>query len=313
MAEHQVSPLVRDGRVGGVEQGPVKVGHGRDRIQPFGRIDRSRLGPEQSRHVRIAGVQALQLEVGLGLERGGQVIGLQVAHLVELGRLAVAVGVQIEAGPRHHHAGAQERQKGIGQGAVDRLVAALPAGDPAQRDGGDGQDDQAVLARQGRQRQQKETGRDQPEPQPPTPPLQRRQHEAAEPRRGAGREQYVLPDDARIDQPARDHRPQSNQRRGQPGGARGRQHHGRQSAVEQGGVEDHEQGRAADDAVEQAQQPRHDRRVPEVVDASTALGELQHRVVGHVPRQVHGQGDRRREQDRQQGGKARGAGPQPRA
>ncbi len=192
---------------------------------------------------------------------------------------------------------------------MQRLVAAEARGRPTEGDRRDGQDHDPVLPRQARQREQQEAGHDQAKPQSPARPGPGRQHQADEARQRRGGEQHVFPDDAWIDQPVGDHRPEQQRDRRPPAGARLGQHQQRQGAVEQQGVEEHEQARAAHDRVEQAEKPGHHRRVPVVVDAAAALGELEHRVVGHVSRQVDRQRHRRAQTEQGQREPPGRAGP----
>ena len=45
----------------------------------------------------------------------------------------------------------------------------------------------------------------------------------------------------------------------------------------------------AQDRIEQAQKPGHDRRMPAVILAAAAIGQLHHRVIGHLPGPVQQQ------------------------
>ncbi len=185
----------------------------------------------------------------MGLEGAGQIVGLQVLQLVDLGGLAVAAALQRGVAGDHQEARAQQRQEGIGEGAVDRLMTAEACGDPAAGHSRHGQDHQAVLSRQGGQGKQDGARRDGCEPPPPMRPDLGRCQQRGEAGEGRGGEQHVLPDDPRIDQAVGDHGPEREQRGDDPGGSgRGADQDG-QGAIEQKGVEDDEQGRAAHDCV----------------------------------------------------------------
>ena len=181
-------------------------------------------------------------------------------------------------------AGGEEPQAGD-QAAADGPPA--PGGEPAHGERGPRQHHNAVLAGQRRQHEQRQGAREQrPAPAGPRPGA-RRAGETGEPCQHRSCEEDVLPDDGRIDgELGRRHAGERERRGNEPRPRTREQHERQQRAVDQRHVQRDERAPAGPETVRRPKQPRHHRRVLAAVEARPPLGELDHGVVGEMPRQV---------------------------